>query len=270
MAKLSWNDVGERIFEVGVDRAVLYNQSGIGVPWNGLVAVKENPSGGEAEPYYIDGVKYLNVSGLEEFGGSIEAYTYPDEFAPCEGVVEVGDGLFVHQQERESFGLSYRTLVGNDLEGIEFGYKIHLVYGALAEPTSKDNQTVGAEIDPDTFSWDFTTTPVIAVSNVNLAPLSHITIDSTKTSTTVMAMVEAYLYGTANSEPTLMTLQQLFDLFENPPLSLKIDADYENGLSPLIPDRNGDLTGDTFNGLYTTAPDSRLVETSQPGLYILE
>lgn len=271
MPQLTWNEIGDRHFEVGVDRGVLYTSDGTGVAWNGLTAVTESPSGGEPTPYYLDGIKYINVSSRKEFGGTIEAFTYPDEFAEYDGWALLDHGISVDEQKRKSFGLSYRTGLGNDVDGQEHGYKIHLIYNALAAPTESAYSTLGDDVDPTMFSWGFTTTPGRAVSSVSLAPLSHIVIDSTKTNPTQLRFIEEYLYGTATQTPMLPTLELVFGLFENPLVTLNIQANPATGISPLIESDSvvGDLIGKMNEGLYTRAYDSRLLETSTPGLYIL-
>lgn len=287
MAKLTWDNSGSRFFEAGVDRGVLYPVDGGGVAWNGLVAVSESPSGGEATPYYMDGVKYLNVSNVEEFAGTIEAYTYPDEFSECEGIQSF-DGLEIHQQERAEFNFSYRTRIGNDIDGTDHGYKIHLVYNALAAPSQNTYGSLSDNVEAITFSWDFTTRPsddipapplgsigdgvIEAFDKSGLSAFSHVTIDSTKTSEVVMWVIENQLYGTDKTPPKLITLKQLFDLFENPPSAWLINGKPATGLSPLVGSRidNGDLLGSATTGVYSALGDSHLIETNRPGLYILE
>lgn len=286
MAKLTWDNSGSRFFEAGVDRGVLYPINGGGVSWNGLIAVSEKPSGGEATPYYMDGIKYLNVSSVEEFAGSIEAYTYPDEFAECDGTQSF-DGLEVHQQERTEFNFSYRTLIGNDLNGSSHGYKIHLVYNALAAPSQNTYGSLSENVEAVTFSWEFTTRPsdelplvvnstgnpvVGAFDKSGLNAFSHVTVDSTKTSPVLMWLIENTLYGTETTPPSLLTLRQLFDLYENPPTARLIDGKPDTGLSRLLETMiaNGDLIGSTNTGMYSALDNSHLIETNRPGLFILE
>lgn len=199
MAKLSWDQAGSRYFESGIDRGVLFPESGSGVAWNGLISVSESPSGGESTPYYSDGIKYLNLSGVEEFEGTIEAYTYPEEFEECDGTVSIS-GVSLHQQDRKSFGLSYRTGLGNDIEGVGYGYKVHLVYNALAAPTEHQYETMDEDTEPLTFSWGFTTRPVeVFKFNIGLINeykhTAHLTLLSNKMSKFAMDMVESILYG---------------------------------------------------------------------------
>lgn len=205
MAKLTWDNTGERIFETGVKQGVLYPiQSGgkytKGVAWNGLTAVTESPSGAEATALYADDIKYLNLLSNEEFGATIEAYTYPDEFAECDGSAELATGVMIGQQKRKTFGLCYRTTIGNDVEGNDYGYKLHLVYGCLAAPSEKGYSTINDNPDAITFSWEVSTTPV----NVEgFKPTSQITIDSTKADPTKLAALEAVLYGGTETEAKL-------------------------------------------------------------------
>ena len=206
MPKLVWDNTGERLFETGVDHGVLYvmgtNGYENGVVWNGLTAVNESPEGGEPTALWADNIKYLNLMSTESFGGSIEAYTYPDEFMACDGSVELTAGLIAGQQPRKQFGLAYRTRIGNDVDGSEHGYKLHLVYGCLASPTEKAYETINDSPDAITFSWDFTTTPVAVVdgNGVETAkPTAHLIIDSTKFTETAAAAkltaLETTLFG---------------------------------------------------------------------------
>ena len=196
MAKIKWDKTGERFYETGVKNGVLYVQEGgaypKGVAWNGLTAVTESPSGAEATPLYADDIKYLNLLSAEEFGATIEAYTYPDEFAECDGSASLADGVMIGQQARKTFGLCYRTTIGNDTNGNDYGYKLHIIYGALAAPSEKAYATINDSPEAITFSWEVTTTPV----NVTGAkPTASITIDSTKADPTKLAALEDILYG---------------------------------------------------------------------------
>lgn len=196
MAKIVWDKTGERLYETGVKNGVLYVQEGSsypkGVAWNGLTAVTESPSGAEATPLYADDIKYLNLLSTEEFGATIEAYTYPDEFAACDGSAALVDGVMIGQQARKTFGLCYRTTIGNDTNGNDYGYKLHIIYGALAAPSEKAYATINDSPEAITFSWEVTTTPV----NVTGAkPTASITIDSTKVNSTNLAALEDILYG---------------------------------------------------------------------------
>lgn len=204
MSKLVWDQVGERLYETGVKQGVLYiPENGVynkGVAWNGLTAVTESPSGAEATPLYADDIKYLNLMSTEEFGATIEAYTYPDEFKACNGEAELADGVSIGQQKRSTFGLCYRTTVGNDVDGNDYGYKLHIIYGALAAPSEKAYATINDSPEAITFSWEVTTTPV-AVANAK--PTASVTIDSTKADETKLKALEDILYGSDEVEPRL-------------------------------------------------------------------
>ena len=204
MPKLTWDASGERLYETGVKQGVLYvlgsNGYSNGVAWNGLTAITESPSGAESTPLYADDIKYLDLRSTEEFGATIEAYTYPDEFAACDGSASLADGVSIGQQARKMFGLCYRTTVGNDTDGTDHGYKLHLIYGATASPSEKAYETINDSPEAITFSWEITTTPV---SVTGFKPTASITIDSTKADPTCLAALEAKLYGGESSEPTL-------------------------------------------------------------------
>lgn len=216
MAKLVWNEAGKRLYETGVDRGVLYVSDGNGryqkgVVWNGLVSVNESPSGAEATPLYAGNVKYVELMSNEEFGASIEAYTYPEEFEQCDGSAELADGITIGQQPRKSFGLCYRTKIGNDTAGDEHGYKIHLIYGAKAAPTEKSYTTINDSPEAITFSWEITTTPIEVAGH---KPTATLTIDSTKVSPTTLAAIENKLYGDTTGEATLPTPAEILALIE--------------------------------------------------------
>lgn len=204
MAKLVWDESGQRLYETGVKKGVLYpavlGAYPKGVVWNGLISVTENPTGGEPNPEYADDIKYLNLMSTEEFGASIEAFTYPEEFAECDGSAEVATGVYIGQQDRKTFGLCYRTTIGNDEEGTALGYKIHLIYGALAAPTDKAYQTIGETPEAITFSWEISTTP-IAVNGFK--PTASLVVDSTKVAAAKMTELETILYGTETVEAML-------------------------------------------------------------------
>ena len=205
MSKLVWDKTGERYYETGVKQGVLYPQAAggtypKGVAWNGLTNVTESPSGAEATALYADDIKYLNLISTEEFGGTIEAYTYPDEFAECDGSAAIADGVYIGQQPRKTFGLSYRTTLGNDIDTNNYGYKLHLVYGALAAPSEKAYATINDSPEAITFSWEFSTTPV---NVTGFKPTASITIDSTKVDGNKLGELEKILYGDAEVEPRL-------------------------------------------------------------------
>lgn len=204
MAKLVWDETGKRLYETGVSQGVLYPQSGgtypNGVAWNGLTAVTESPSGAEATPLYADNIKYLNLFSAEEFGATIEAYTYPDEFMACDGSAQIAKGAYVGQQNRKQFGMCYKTLLGNDVDANDHGYKLHIIYGAMASPSEKAYATVNDSPEAITFSWEVTTTPV---NVTGYEPTASIVIDSTKCDPTKLADLEEILYGSAEEEPRL-------------------------------------------------------------------
>ena len=197
MAKLVCDESGKRIYETGVQKGVLYvqDEGGTypkGVAWNGLTAVTESPSGAEATPLYADDIKYLELRSAEEFGATIEAYTYPEEFEACDGSASLAKGVSIGQQDRKAFGLCYRTVVGNDVQGNSHGYKLHLIYGAVASPSEKAYATVNDSPEAVTFSWEITTTPV---EIEGFKPTASITIDSTKVNSEQLAALEKKLYG---------------------------------------------------------------------------
>ena len=204
MSKLVWDQTGERLYETGVKNGVLYVQEGgtypKGVVWNGLTAVTESPSGAEPSPLWADDIKYLNLMSAEEFGATIEAYMYPDEFAVCDGSAELTEGVYIGQQDRKTFGLSYRTIIGNDVENNNHGYKLHLIYGALAAPSEKAYATINDSPEAITFSWELTTTPVNVTGH---KPTASIVIDSTKVDKAKLEALEAILYGSDDEEPHL-------------------------------------------------------------------
>ena len=200
MPKLVWDQTGDRLYETGVKNGVLYVQSEgsypKGVAWNGLTAVTESPSGAEATALYADDIKYLNLLSNEEFGATIEAYTYPDEFAECDGSASLATGVYIGQQPRKTFGLCYRTTLGNDVDSNEHGYKLHLVYGCLAAPSEKAYATINDSPEAITFSWEVSTTPVNVTGH---KPTASITIDSTKIDQKALAALEKALYGDDDS-----------------------------------------------------------------------
>lgn len=194
---LSWDGTGDKLYETGVDRGVLYpmGQSGYGdgVAWNGLTGVTETPSGAEATKLYADNIKYLEIRSAEEFGGTIEAYTYPDEWAECDGSAALATGVYAGQQPRKIFGLCYRTVLGNDVDLDKHGYKLHIVYGCTASPSERSYATINDSPEAITFSWEFSSVPVNVAGH---KPVSCITIDSTKVDATKLAALEVILYGT--------------------------------------------------------------------------
>lgn len=218
MVALSWDQVGERFYETGVDHGVLYipDETGeytTGVAWNGLTSVSEAPSGAEANPQYADNIKYLNLVSVEQFGGTIEAFTYPDEWNQFDGLASPEAGVVLGQQPRKPFGLSYRTLLGNDLEGDDYGYKLHLVYSCLAAPSEKAYNTKNDSPEALAFSWEITTTPVPVTG---YKPTSLIVIDSTTADATNLAALEAELYGDVAIIPHLPTPDEVLAIFATP------------------------------------------------------
>lgn len=215
MTKLAWDNVGQRLYETGVDRGVLYIPNGEGVydsgfAWNGLTKVTEKPTGADANPQYADNIKYLNLISTEQFECTVEAFTYPEEFGPCDGTASPEVGVAIGQQTRQPFGLSYRTRVGNDLQATDFGYKVHLVYGAFAAPSEKDFETINDSPAAIAFSWDVTTTPV---NVTDYKPTATLTIDSTKVDAGALATLEGFLYGTSGTDPSLPTPDAVLAIF---------------------------------------------------------
>lgn len=205
MSKLTWDNTGERLYETGVKNGVLYPIDDVGayskgVAWNGLTAVTESPSGAESNPLYADDIKYLDLRSVEEFGGTIEAYMYPDEFAECDGSASLAAGVTIGQQKRKMFGLCYRTTLGNDVKGDDYGYKLHVVYGATASPSERAYATINDSPEAITMSWEFSTTPV---SVDGFKPTAHLEIDSTKANAEKLAALEAILYGADDTEARL-------------------------------------------------------------------
>lgn len=224
MSKIVWDKTGERLYETGVRNGVLYPQTAgaypKGVPWNGLTKVTESPSGAEASPLYADDIKYLNLMSAEEFGATVEAYTYPAEFEECDGSVSLTPGVTIGQQARKSFGLCYRTAVGNDEGGNEYGYKLHIIYGCLASPSQKEYGTINNDPDAIMFSWEVSTTPV---NVTGFKPTATIVIDSTKSDATKLKALEEILYGKDSTteggndgvEPRLPLPDEIAELMKN-------------------------------------------------------
>lgn len=222
MAALVWDATGEKLYETGTDHGVLYPTAGTGVNayeggvvWNGLTTVTESPSGAEATPQYADNIKYLNLISAEDYGMTIEAFTYPKEFEVCDGSVEVAEGVNAYQQTRKAFGFSFRSLIGNDVDGQEHGYKLHLCYGCLASPSEKAYNTVNDSPEAISFSWEVTTTPV----NVpGYKPTALITIDSTRADADALKALEEVIYGGASSEAALPTPEEVIRLMTPAPV----------------------------------------------------
>lgn len=217
--RLKWDQTGTKEYQTGVDKGVLYPYSagkyGTGVAWNGLTGVTESPSGAEASALYADNIKYLSLMSAEEFGGSIEAYMYPDEFKACNGETEIATGITVSQQNRSPFGLAYRTILGNDTELDDHGYIIHLVYEARVTPSEKAFATKNDSPEAITFSWEFTTTPINIATKIGgkeLKPTAHLEIDSTKTPAKALEAIEEALYGSDSTEPKLLTPDEIIEI----------------------------------------------------------
>lgn len=214
MSKLVWDNAGERIYETGVKQGVLYLQeAGVynkGVVWNGLTSITESPSGAESTPLYADDIKYINLMSAEEFGATIEAYTYPDEFAECDGSAVLVEGITIGQQARKIFGLSYVTTVGNDVDGQAHGYKLHLIYGATASPSQKNYATINDNPEAITFSWELKTTPVNVTGH---KPTATVVIDSTKVDKAKLTALEAIMYGSDEEEARLPLPDEIAQIF---------------------------------------------------------
>jgi hypothetical protein len=216
MSKIVWDLTGQRFYETGVNNGVLYPMISdgtypLGVAWNGLVGVTESPSGAEATALYADDIKYLNLVSAEEFGATIEAYTYPDEFALCDGSKALSTGVMIGQQSRSQFGLCYKTTLGNDVDGNSHGYKLHLIYGALAAPSEKGYQTINDSPEAITFSWEVKTTPVVSTGN---KPTATVIIDSTKADATILTALELILFGAPGVDPRLPSPDEIKALFD--------------------------------------------------------
>lgn len=230
MSKIEWDKTGERLYETGVDHGVLFPMGadgtyGAGVPWNGITAATESPSGAEANPQFADNIKYLNLISAEDFGLTLEAFTYPPEFGVCDGSAEPVPGLTIGQQKRRQFGLSYRTKIGNDVAGDALGYKLHIVYNCLAAPSERNYQTVNDSPEPNSFSWEITTTPVAITATDaegnGYNPTALLVLDSTKISKEKMAAVETLLYGTnavdggdTGTDPKLPTPDEIINILK--------------------------------------------------------
>lgn len=268
--RLVWDTVGKRFYETGVDRGVLYpydTTSGKftnGVAWNGLTAINESPSGAEPTPLYADNIKYLNLMSAEEYAATIEAYTYPDEFEECDGSVAIAPGVTVGQQSRKLFGISYRTLIGNDTEGTAKGYKLHLVYNCLASPSERAHSTVNDSPEAAQLSWSVSTTPVDVPGQ---KPTVTITIDSTKVDPAKLALLEDMLYGTANSVPELPLPAAIIALFGGGdttgitinPTSATVEIGASILLSANVVPANAEVTWTTSDGTKATVSESGVV-----------
>lgn len=213
MSKIIFDNTGEKIYETGVDHCVLYVRNGntyqTGVAWNGITAINENPSGAEATPIYADNIKYLNIVSGEDFGATIEAYTYPDEFTECDGSAEIVAGVKIGQQTRKPFALCYRTLIGNDVAGTGHGYKLHFIYNAQAAVSAKNYKTINESPEAMSFSWEISTTPEVVEG---FKPTATVTVDSTKVDAQKLKALEDKIYGSESSEPTMPTISEIVSL----------------------------------------------------------
>lgn len=256
MTKLLWDQVSERKFETGVDQGVLYlPNAGVydtGFAWNGLTTVTESPSGAESSPQYADNIMYLNLTSAELFGATIEAFTYPDQFAQCDGTASPQVGVAVGQQSRKAFGLSYRTKLGNDVLAADYGYKLHLIYGAMAAPSEKAYATINDSPEALTFSWEVTTTPVSV--NGGLKPTSVLTIDSSKVTLANLQALEDALYGTPGTSPRLPLPDEVIAMF----------AGAQTLVTPTAPTATtaGVITIPTVTGVTYRRGDTNAVVTS--------
>ena len=264
MSKIIWDETGKRLYETGVKQGVLYPQTGgaypKGVAWNGLTAVTESPSGADASPQYADNIKYLNLVSAEEFGATIEAFTYPDEFGVCDGSAEIQPGVIVGQQNRKLFGLSYRTTLGNDTEGTDHGYKLHMVYGALAAPSEKGYTTINDSPGAMALSWTVTTTPV---SVSGFKPTASLIIDSTKVDPAKLAALELILYGNTGVDARLPLPDEIAAIFAAAaPTALTVTADPADEKTAVLVSDNIVLT---FNNKVNT---ENIIVTSSTGALI--
>jgi hypothetical protein len=268
MSKINWDGTGNREYETGVDHGVLYLPQGStysnGVPWNGLSTVTETPSGAESNPVYADNIKYLNLLSVEEFGGTIEAYTFPDEFEQFDGGVVFSGGVRIGQQNRPPFGLSYRTRVGNDVQGDDFGYKLHLVYGAQASPSERAYATVNDSPEAMALSWEFSTTPVPVTGH---KPTSLVTIDSTKVDADDLAALELILYGSEGVNPRLPLPDEVIALFSGTAVAVTPTTPTFANNTITIPndaDTVYYIDGEVVTGDVPVTPGDTVFVTAQP------
>lgn len=267
MTQLVWDSVGERFYETGVNKGVLYipDETGVydtGVAWNGLTTVTESPSGAEATPTYADNIKYLNLVSAEEFGATIEAYTYPEEFLQFDGVGTASAGVYVGQQNRKVFGFSYQTRLGNDLEGTDYGYKIHLVYGAQAAPSEKAFATVSDSPEAITLSWEVSTTPVAVTG---FKPTATLTIDSTKVDAGDLADLEEILYGSVGDDPRMPLPDEVVALFGAGLTDVNL-ADFDN--QPAFNDTTNVVTIPSVTGVQFKINGTNVAAGARPALTV--
>jgi hypothetical protein len=264
MTKLLWDKVGERLYEAGVDRGVLYLSDNSGIPWNGLTGIEEDVGDDTSDPAYFDGVKYSDIPSTGDYSATLSAFTYPDEFLVYEGIVSLGNGLFVDGQTSKTFGLSYRTLVGSDLDGTAHGYKIHLVYTLTAYPDSLSHETLNDSPNPLAFSWKITGIPQNAPK---YRPTAHVIFDSRFLNAALLAVIEDTLYGNATINASLPSVSALMDIVSlfNPRFIIPQSV---TGLANLT-NAMGDLTQINVAGIFSTLPTTRLVKTAVDGYSIL-
>lgn len=267
MERLKWNSIGDRRFETGVDRGVLYVDGRAAVPWNGLISIDRKSTGGDATPVYMDGVKVSNEHTPEDFFATIQAYTYPEEFEECDGMVFTQDGLGFGEQPRKPFGLTYRTLIGNDVDGVDYGYKIHILYNAMVTPSSAPMSTLSGDPDAAIFSWNVSSTPAVTE---NIRPTAHFVIDSTKVKSDTLSFIEDALYGSSTTIARLPSSTELVTLFELWS-GFEIIPNETTGLALLAYRGVDDLKGNQDEGFFTATPTTRLkASTTDEGFYILE
>lgn len=266
MTRLQWDAPGERQFSAGVDRGVLYPMGKSGVPWNGLVKVSETPVGGTAQPRYRDGVMVANPASTRQFSATLSAFTYPTEFEECDGTAFDGNGLLFDMQDRKNFNLSWRTMLGNDVKGIDAGYRIHLLYNALAAPSPMDYSTLSNQSVPGAFSWALTAKPAV-IPGRRSTP--HLIIDSTRTNPQLLRYVEEVLYGSDGVEPHLPSPYDLAVMFSQLKF-FRVDEAPNSGITELVESDPADVFGRQDEGLYSQTEDSRLEPTKITGLYLLE
>lgn len=274
MARISWHSAGDNVYETGVDRGVLYVGGLPGVPWNGLVSVEHGSSGAAVTPHYFNGVRFYNELANEEFYATITAFTYPDEFALCDGSSYDSYGIGFTEQDRQPFGLVYRTGVGDDLRGIASAYKLHVVYNATAIPSAGSAyESMGSDINLTNFAWNISTIPE---SFETFKPTAHLVLDSRKISPSAMEALEDGFYGTSSEDGRLLTLGEIVSTIVDKSGRLRIIPNTTSGIGVLIPmtgsefGQQADLTGKTDKGIYTLTTDTRLSETGNLGLYTLE
>lgn len=265
MSRLVWDSLSERRYEVGVDRGVLYPTVGPGVPWNGLTNVNKSSSGGDFSEYHLDGIKYYQDLSNSDLSIRIEAYTYPDEFEECQGDVYDDSGLGLGLQGSKSFGFSYRTLIGDGVENLDKGYKIHLVYNAMAKPSDRSYSTISDSPDAMTFSWDVSTVPVEIPGHRHTA---DVFINSTKIDAEMLSEIEDILYGTGSTSPRLPYPTELIDRYGTS--LLMINENVATGVSAMTKSDTPDVVGKIRLGIFSETNPTRLKETNTPGLYDLE